>query len=287
METLIEKIVLEHSRAIKKRKFSCFITIKDGGISGNYYYNSMLKKRKKGDVSELGIENNTLYDLPHKLGSLKNELGLSPHKFTLEFDETKQYDYQIYYPDLKDLDVSTTKSESDYFYPHYIYINITKDLITQLDGFDLDRMIPLHIDQAKKILQFESDIAYTKSISEEFYLFMLNHRIQGELESGGFDHLYAVFKDDPSDLIIDMHSSFRLLKNTSLLDIFSESIQLYAHFHENVEKARLELDIPAIEKQTGSDIQNRYYQLESSLKELRISFIKGNPEKFEKIVVNV
>ncbi len=287
MEALIKQVIKQHSNAIKKRKFSCSITIKDGGIRGNYYYNSLFKKQKKGDISELNIQQNTLYDVPHKLSSLKNESGLSPHMFTLEFNETDQFDYKIHYPDLKNLDLSTVKSESDYFYPHYIYINITKDLIEQLQGFDLDRMVPLHINQAQQILQFESDVAYAKSISEEFYLFMLNYRIEGELDSGAFDHLYDVFKDDSSDLIMDMHASFRILENQPLLDIFSESIQLYAHFYENVEKARVALDLPAVEKQTESDIQNRYYQLQSGLKDIRVSFIKNNPNLFEKIVVNV
>jgi hypothetical protein len=58
-------------------------------------------------------------------------------------------------------------------------LNLKPSIIAQFNDVALSEMIPTHIEEARKILAFDPDIEYTKSISEDFYLMMINIRAEG------------------------------------------------------------------------------------------------------------
>lgn len=286
MEKIIEKVISDHIETIPEKKFQCEIKIYDRSVSGTYTYG--LLKKKKGDIGDLQYDGDaqfSKFDLVDELANQKDDKNISPYGMVLTFDQTGKYNFQLKYPNLNFKSLDEVEKSISGFYPDYIYINITKGLIAELDEFSINQMIPIHTEEARKILQFESDVEYTQSISNEFYLLMLNIRAEGEIESGRFDHLYSIFSESPSSLIIDIYNSFLLLGNNSWIEIIRESIQLYSHFHNNVEEARKELGIESIEKKTESDIMDRFYKIEPTLNSLRKEYIQSNSDKFTKVLV--
>lgn len=287
VDELIKSLVDEYKLVIPSKYFRCQYEFIDNSHSGQYQYGSFFKKT--GDVSDLELSGDAVLlqlDLIDELQKNKDDNGLYPYRISLEFNQSAKYKYKLTYPDLNFDDLSQVEKSRSGFHPNYIYINLNDNLINQLDEFNLNQMIPLHIEEARKILNYGSDIDYTKSISNEFYLFMINMRVDSEINNGTFDQMYNLFSDTGSEIIIDIYHSFKLLNNAGWLSLFTESIQLYSHFHDNVNNAREKLNISRVEKSSESDIMSRFYKLEPTLDSLRATFIRSNLDKFITTVVN-
>jgi hypothetical protein len=62
--------------------------------------------------------------------------------------------------------------------------------------------------------------------------------------------------------------------------LFRESIALYSHFHERVDKARIAMGIPSVEKRTESDIMSRYYEMLADLEKAQATYFLTHLSEF-------
>lgn len=286
MDQIIKDVVKAYTQAIPKSKFKCEIELKGSCITGNYSYGLFRKKKEDiGDINLIGDDRFLILDLQDEIENKKDNRNLPPYRFLLSFDHKGVFHYEPSYPNLDFSSLESIQKDPSGFYPDYLYINLSKELISQLDNFSINQIIPLHVEWARKVLGFESDVKYSKSISEEFYLQMLNINVQSEIENGEFDQLYSNFDEFPTSIISDLYKSFLLLNNVDVILLIEESIQLYSHFHKNVDEARQLLGIESIEKKTESDIMDRYYKLSPDLDEIRAVYIRANPDKFCTILI--
>ena len=286
MDQIVKDVVSAYIQAIPKSKFNCELKFSGSSMTGSYTYGLFGKKRADvGDVRLEGDAQFLMLDLRDEIENKKDSRKLPPCRFNLSFNHKGKFRYEVSYPNLDFSSLANVPKDPSGFYPEYVYINLTEELISQFDDFSINQMIPLHVERARTVLGFDSDVKYSKGISEEFYLQMLNINVQGEIENGAFDQLYSNFSEFPANIISDLYKSFSLLNNAETLQLIEESIQLYSHFHENVDEARLLLGFESIEKKTESDIMDRYYKLSPALDEIRAEYIRANPEKFCSVLV--
>jgi hypothetical protein len=281
MDQIINDISRAYIKAIPQSRFNCEMTFFGHSMMGSYTYG--LFGRNKIDLGDIRLEGDDqflIHDLMDEIKDTKDSRKLPPYKFNLSFNHKGKFNYEVLYPNLDFSNLVDVPKDPSGYYPDYVYINLTEKLISQLDDFSINQMIPQHIEWARTVLGFESDVEYSKSISEEFYLQMLNINIQSEIENGTFDQLYSNFSEYPAYIISDLYQSFYILNNIEVLQLIKESIQLYSHFHENVNEARKNLGLDSVEKKTESDIMDRYYKISPELDDLRAEYIRSNPTKF-------
>lgn len=281
MDQIVKELVGAYIQAIPQSKFNCELTFYGPSMTGSYTYG--LFGKKKADIGDIRLEGDArllMFDLREEIENTKDGRKLPPSRFNLRFNHKGKFSYEASYPNLDFSSLAELPKEPSGFYPSYVYINLTDEIISQFDNFSINQMILQHVEWARTILEFESDVNYSKGISEEFYLQMLNINVQGEIENGTFDQLYSNFSGFPPSIISDIYKSFTILNNAEVIQLIEESIQLYSHFHENVDEARQLLGIDSIEKKTESDIMNRYHNLSPTLDEVRADYIRANPKKF-------
>jgi hypothetical protein len=121
----------------------------------------------------------------------------------------------------------------------------------------------------------------------DFYLMMINIRAEGEIDSGGCNHLYDVFGPCPPAAMADMVRSFELLGDEQWTCLAAESLQLYSHIHPNADTAREILGIAPVARAAESDILDRYHALVPSLEKLRADYIRKNIDRFSETVIQV
>lgn len=170
--------------------------------------------------------------------------------------------------------------------PDCLFYNITQGLIDEIGDTGLVDMLDRHISLGHNLLAIDDDSEYAKSISREFYLVLTNSNIHWDICNGTFDQLFARYSKSDASLICDFHESYQILKTDSTA-IFQEAIQLYSHFHENVNQAREQLGFLAVEKQTTSDIVARYFEASESLDKVTGEFIRRNAEQFYACLVEI
>lgn len=281
MEQIVKDVVSAYIQAIPQSKFNCELKFYGPSMTGSYTYG--LFGKKKADIGDIRLEADAqflMFDLREEIENTKDSRKLPPSRFILRFNNKGKFSYEASYPKLDFSSLTEVPKDPSGFYPSYVYINLTDEIISQFDNFSINQMIPQHVEWARKVMGFESDVNYSKGISEEFYLQMLNINVQGEIENGTFDQLYSNFSGFPPSIISDIYKSFTILNDADFIQLIGESIQLYSHFHENVDEARQILGIDSIEKKTESDIMSRYHNLSPTLDEVRADYIRMNPEKF-------
>jgi hypothetical protein len=289
LEDAINEVVEAYLAVIPERKFRAEIKIQGNSYTANYCFGLMFRKREDLVNIELKPESMMVMStLLTQIDGLRNEQNISPYKFNLKFDHSGKFKYQSTYPNLDFKDLSeVSKDASGYFYADYIYINLNENLIKQLDNSSLNKMVTVHVEEARSILNFDSDVEYTKNISHEFYLIMLGRNAQSEIENGQFYQLFSNFSAYPASILVDVFESFTLFDNPAVTTILTEAFQIYSHFHENLNEARQILKIDEIVLPEESDIMARYYNLSPSIDEIRADFIRNNADKFYKQLVEI
>jgi len=82
------------------------------------------------------------------------------------------------------------------------------------------------------------------------------------------------------DLYPRLREALTKLGREDIQTMFDEAIALYAHYHEHVETARENLDIPSVKKQEESNIGSRFWEIIDDLEGEAESYIKTNKSKF-------
>ncbi len=82
-----------------------------------------------------------------------------------------------------------------------------------------------------------------------------------------------------TDLYVRTYRGLHKIGCASGVALFAESIGLYAHFHERVDKARRVLAINAVPRQQKSDIMDRYYRIEQDVETARNAYVRAHIER--------
>lgn len=286
MDDSISKFVAAVRAALGQAPFSCTLHIRGSSVQCACEVGSPPARRDIHDV--LPRKQAMLpFDVVEALKPLKDARGLPPAGLDLRFQQAGPVDREVLYPRLDFHDVAELKEPGSYGLPEYAFINLRPAVTATMKDHDVAGMVPRHIEQARAILGFDSDIAYTQSICHPFYLMMINCRATGEIGNGGFNQMFEDFARMPVTVIVDMHTSFTMLEDPALTRIIDEAFQLYAHVHERVDEARQELRLPAAPRADRSDIQARYRALEPSVETSRARYIRAHPEQFTQVLVPV
>ena len=109
---------------------------------------------------------------------------------------------------------------------------------------------------------------------------------EGDVNNGGMDQYFARRHSDYSgaprrEYYPLVHAGLLRIGADAAAALFAESIALYAHFHPEVEQARVAMGIPAVARQETSDIGGRYYRFQADLDRLRAAHVRAHPEVLE------
>ena len=168
--------------------------IRDGAHSG--HWTTPGSPPRRADIGDRpGVRWNALWDVVDAFHQCKDERGLPAWRLELEFDQDGQFHKAVHFPlvDFKSLD--EVPRQVGGMLPRWTYLNLRADLIRQFTESQLNEMVPTHVEQARAFLGFSSDVAYAKSISEAFYLVMINITADGEIRNGRFDQFFGRFAE--------------------------------------------------------------------------------------------
>jgi len=168
--------------------------IRDGAHSG--HWTTPGSPPRRADIGDRpGVRWNALWDVVDAFHQCKDERGLPAWRLELEFDQDGQFHKAVHFPlvDFKSLD--EVPRQVGGMLPRWTYLNLRADLIRQFTESQLNEMVPTHVEQARALLGFSSDVAYAKSISEAFYLVMINITADGEIRNGRFDQFFGRFAE--------------------------------------------------------------------------------------------
>jgi len=277
LDAAVGRLIADFGSRLRIADHACVVNVRDGSYRCRY-------RIADGPWESLGDASRELrewpvHELVRGLEDVRDPRGAPAWGLDLSFDGRGGRHVALLFPDpdLEDL----TKAPRDDLgrLPSWVYMNPRPTLIAQMSDHDLSRLVREHVEQARAILRFDSDVAYSRSIGETFYLVMINGAADGDIRNGRFDQFYARYAGQRPELIVDFRNSYAML-GPEWRALFDESIQLYAHFHDNVEAARRMLDLPALEKRTESDIMSRYYALDPSVDALRARYIRAHADEF-------
>jgi hypothetical protein len=284
MEEAIKTAIRQFAALVPERAFTCRLTVRDGAVSG--HWTTPRNPPIRADIGDRpGVRWNALWDVVDALPRRKDARGQPAWGLDLEFDQDGRFDAAFHFPTLDFASLSELPQTEGGRLPRWAYLNLRPDLIRQFDESQLNEMVPTHVELARSFLDFTSDVAYAKSISEAFYLVMINITADGEIRNGRFDQFFGRFAESKPSLIMDFHRSWELFEDAGWSALIREAVQLYGHFHENVDIARRALALPPIEKRTESDIMARYYAMKPTLGQLRARYIREHVDEFTKILV--
>lgn len=284
MEDAIRNAIQQFAALVPERPFTCNVKIRDGALSAHWTTPGPPPLRvDTGDRP--GIRWTTPWALVDELRERKDERGLPASGMDLSFDQDGHFRLAIEFPKL-DFDALAEVPKGPYGQlPGWAYLNLRPALIRQFDESQLNELVPSHVEQARALLRFASDVDYAKSISEAFYLVMLNINADGEVLNGRFDQLFGRFAEAKASLVVDLHRSWALLEDAGWKSLIDEAIQLYSHVHPNVDSARRALGLPSVDKRAESDIMARYRAMTPTLRHLRASYIRGHVDEFTRVLV--
>ncbi len=284
MEESVKEVVKQFAALVPERPFTCKLTIRDGASSA--YWTTPGPPSLRVDAGDRpGVRWSARWALVDELRTRKDERGLTASGMDLSFDQDGHFRMELQFPPLDFENLGEIPTENDGRLPRWVYLNLRPALIRQFDESQLNELVPSHVEQARALLGFASDVEYTKSISEAFYLLMLNINADGEILNGRFDQLFGRFAGAKPSLIMDIHRSWELFEDAGWAGLISEAVQLYSHFHPNVEVARQALGLSTVEKRTESDIMARYYAMKPTLRQLRAHYIREHVDEFTKVLV--
>lgn len=69
----------------------------------------------------------------------------------------------------------------------------------------------------------------------------------------------------------------RLAGVSQAVSLFEEGVQLWSHFHEHVNVARTQMGLPEVPKQTTSDIDSRFYEIDDHVDHAIESWVSEDP----------
>lgn len=108
---------------------------------------------------------------------------------------------------------------------------------------------------------------------------------QSDTDNGGLNQYFARNLDwsdcyNREEFYPRVFRAIKKIKYQIAEELFEEAMALYAHFYDRVERARVAMNIPSVEKQEESDINDRYFEICDDIVLLREKYVKEHPQQF-------
>jgi hypothetical protein len=164
------------------------------------------------------------------------------------------------------------------YLPKHVFVQrFDAAFVAELSDFEVNAGIAAHVPDR---------LAKGKPVSPELLDLFATIDWEGDVNNGGMDQYFARRGSDytgqPRDeLHPRVHAGLERIGAHEAAALFRESIALWAHFHPEVESARMAMGIAAVPRQEQSDIGGRYYEFQPDFDRLRAAYVRAHPEILE------
>lgn len=162
--------------------------------------------------------------------------------------------------------------------PSYVYRQrFDASLVAELSDFEVNAGIATHV---------QDRLAAGRPVSTALLELFATIDWEGDVNNGGLDQYFARRHSDISgrargELYPLVHAGLQRIGAIEAAALFAEAIALHAHFHPEVEAARVAMGIAALTRRDESDIGGRYYRFQPELDGLRATWLRRHPEALE------
>ena len=276
---LISKVALDSST---KGYITCELNDGSAGYSGSLLTSNSSTHQQSIDITsifdDLRRKNDLKFD--ELLFSLREASKAYPHGPIYHCEiEINGYNVSFnYFWENESFDtLDQIKRTNANTLPTFIYEKIfNEELVSFIGDYEIDAAIGFHVSS-----QYCKEKNINNSLLEMYALIDW----QWDTENGGLDQYFARNMDyfdcyPRENLYPFVLKALETLNYYEATELFKECIALYSHFYDRVDNARKIMGIPSIEKQTESDINQRYYTVYEILASYRHNHIRENIKRY-------
>jgi hypothetical protein len=226
-------------------------------------------------------ENVSFSDLLLELREASREEPQGPwYRCDIEIGHGNKIRFRYYWENAPFTSVKDLEPDLHGGVPHFVFERrFDRALVAELSDFDLN---------SSQLFYVPARLQAGKPVSTPLLDVFATLEWQSDVNNGAMNQYFARDHEPMTglpraELYAPTHRGLVSIGLPNVAAMYADSIALFAHFYDRVEKARQEMGIPAVPRQEESDIMKRFYDIESSLDRARVRYIREHIVELEQL----